>query len=95
MLIGIGSKLVDGVLLHKIVGQLHHLSKVVQLQTVIVGISKGELKDKTAHAGLLIIRGNVKRIFWNKDVGGNASTAIHLTTIARIISRATVLDAVL
>ena len=95
VLVGIGGKLVNHVLLVQIVGQLHHLLEVVQLRTVVVGIGEGELQDESAHACLLEVGCHSQSILGYEDVGSDTASAIYGASQSRVIGRTRMLDAVL
>ena len=95
MFIGIADKLFNHVLTVKIIGKFHHLLEVVQLRTVIVCISEGKLQDETTHTSLLEIGCHAERIFRNKDVWGDTTSAIDNTAVTCMISWSCMLDAIL
>ena len=94
-LVGIVHEFLYHVLAIEIVGQLHHLLEIVQLRTVVVGISKRELEDESAHACLLEIRSHAKRILRYEDIWCNTTATINHTTDACMVSRTGMLDAIL
>jgi len=95
MFIGIADKLFNHVLTVKIIGKFHHLLEVIQLRAVIVCISEGKLQDETTQTSLLEIGCHAERIFRNKDVWSDATSAIDNTAVTCMISRSCMLDAIL
>ena len=91
----IGGKLVHEVLLLQIVCQLLHRVVFVQLLSVLVHIGKGILDNQSAQRSLLVVRGHIRCILSNEDVGRNATTSVNGTSDGCMILLALVLDAVL
>ena len=95
VLVGIVGKFLHRVLLHEIVGELLHFAEVVQFQTVVVGVCKCKLQNKSAHRCLLIVRSHVKSVLGDEYVGSDTTTAIHLSSYRSVIHLTRVLDTVL
>ena len=76
---------------------LHALRRAQRrkLSTVLVRIGKGKLADETGEYGLAVIGCDTRCVFWNEDVGHDASTAINDTSDARLILFALLVDTIL
>ena len=77
LLLGIGSKLFQQVLSHKVVAQLLYAIELVQRCAVLVDVVEGKLANVAVEGGFLVIRGDVACVLGHEDVGRDASSAIN------------------
>ena len=93
--IGKRGKLIYRVLFNEIVGKLHHLCEIIELETIVIGINEGKLQYQPAHACFFIIRSNVKSVFRNKDIRRYPTTSIYCSSETCVVCRTCMFDAVL